>query len=186
MSSQLPRQTKTNMLNAMRLTKQYYTISPHQTTTRRRTAHSSPSCVISFLYIKPQLPRVHPVKSAGCIISCLYIKPQLHVVCQRREDVVLYRFSTSNHNQVFRTMLTERLYHIVSLHQTTTGLQPHGESRGCIISFLYIKPQHTSYTMLSDLSCIISFLYIKPQLHPIFRPNCSVVLYRFSTSNHNS
>ena len=37
----------------------------------------------------------------------------------------------------------------------------------CIISFLYIKPQHYNGTELSDCSCIISFLYIKPQHIPL-------------------
>ena len=33
------------------------------------------------------------------------------------------------------------LYYIVSLHQTTTYLRPFVLNAGCIISFLYIKPQ---------------------------------------------
>ena len=55
----------------------------------------------------------------------------------------------------------------------------------CIISFLYIKPQLGNRTSELAISCIISFLYIKPQLNDLLVDHCFVVLYRFSTSNHN-
>ena len=56
-------------------------------------------CIISFLYIKPQPnPAVSDVGN-GCIISFLYIKPQLTAYDGLFAPVVLYRFSTSNHNR---------------------------------------------------------------------------------------
>ena len=101
-------------------------------------------------------------------------------------DVVLYRFSTSNHNHRAHSPHTLKLYYIVSLHQTTThqGLRRQAQSLyyivslhqtttdygmtrrdlSCIISFLYIKPQLFERHPLVSLGCIISFLYIKPQL----------------------
>ena len=109
-------------------------------------------------------------------IKCLagfYVKPQ---------HITLYRFSTSNHNLLKSLKDLRKLYYIVSLHQTTTARIVHGPRAGCIISFLYIKPQpnsgdswevpvvlyrfstsnhNHSCTPLS--CCIISFLYIKPQ-----------------------
>ena len=39
-------------------------------------ASYAPSCIISFLYIKPQLKKVVSELQNGCIISFLYIKPQ--------------------------------------------------------------------------------------------------------------
>ena len=98
-----------------------------------------------------------------CIISLLYIKPQHHKVVHHFQCVVLYRFSTSNHNLRGAVELTQRLYYIVSLHQITTY----------------------HILTLCGLSCIISFLYIKPQLGRRSAKYLSVVLYRFSTSNHN-
>ena len=100
-----------------------------------------------------------------------------------------------------------KLYYIVSLHQTTTTRIPRARRAGCIISFLYIKPQPTavSYQVVRcciisflyikpqlderdswlAVSCIISFLYIKPQPPRYWMSQKFVVLYRFSTSNHN-
>ena len=143
--------------------------------------------------------------------------------------VVLYRFSTSNHNRERARVRHSRLYYIVSLHQTTTVLSARltpgwlyyivslhqtttcqsnwYNNSCCIISFLYIKPQRCCPYLSVQVRCIISFLYIKPQLdklifrlthrciisflyikpQPNFLPIVSfpVVLYRFSTSNHN-
>ena len=121
--------------------------------------------------------------------------------------VVLYRFSTSNHNFFFDNEIILRLYYIVSLHQTTTPIELTRPLSGCIISFLYIKPQHwpcciwfiksciISFLYIKPqpvaqmgqkpFSCIISFLYIKPQLQNVPIWQRLVVLYRFSTSNHN-
>ena len=56
---------------------------------------------------------------------------------------------------------------------------------GCIISFLYIKPQPITQLEEPIKSCIISFLYIKPQQAETPTAITTVVLYRFSTSNHN-
>ena len=77
------------------------------------------------------------------------------------------------------------LYYIVSLHQTTTSASNDMNVIGCIISFLYTKPQLLAQYLLPIRSCNISFLYIKPQRKAVQRHAESVVLYRFSTSNHN-
>ncbi len=102
-----------------------------------------------------------------------------------KATVVLYRFSTSNHNSSCVLSVMHLLYYIVSLHQTTTSFKVFRTISGCIISFLYIKPQPNTAYYVAEYGCIISFLYIKPQLTraALFRLN--VVLYRFSTSNHN-
>ena len=120
----------------------YYIVSLHQTTTVCSEIAIIRSCIISFLYIKPQLICICGVKRIGCIISFLYIKPQL-------------------------------------------GLNVHVTIVGCIISFLYIKPQPMLYMVFNSFSCIISFLYIKPQRTRGLTCQRLVVLYRFSTSNHN-
>ena len=83
--------------------------------------------------------------------------------CSRRV-VVLYRFSTSNHNLRSAFISLSLLYYIVSLHQTTTVRLETDIVKGCIISFLYIKPQQGYVNRVVQWRCIISFLYIKPQL----------------------
>ena len=77
-------------------------------------------CIISFLYIKPQQGWRTSAGNACCIISFLYIKPQLQQLRLTLGAVVLYRFSTSNHNYGIDGLDVLQLYYIVSLHQTTT------------------------------------------------------------------
>ena len=143
--------------------KLYYIVSLHQTTTISMIMFQILRCIISFLYIKPQLVTDSNENVLSCIISFLYIKPQpLYVlitscVCciisflyikpqlwryqSVLHKVVLYRFSTSNHNARHWRKSRRRLYYIVSLHQTTTGCLLGLLLSCCIISFLYIKPQ---------------------------------------------
>ena len=98
----------------------YYIVSLHQTTTGCRLGLLLSCCIISFLYIKPQ-PFIPCVTSTSCcIISFLYIKPQPPAVKLLVRAVVLYRFSTSNHNFHHNKRKIFALYYIVSLHQTTT------------------------------------------------------------------
>ena len=121
-------------------------------------------CIKSFLHIKPQHRGVHFHAVRGCIILFLYIKPQLFNASPNGEKVVLYRFSTSNHNSnsLFTSII--RLYYIVSLHQTTTRPSPLSTSR----TLYYIVSLHQTTTWGGRL-----------------RSGRKVVLYRFSTSNHN-
>ncbi len=144
------------------------------------------SCIISFLYIKPQLVMLNIRPTIGCIISFLYIKPQHRADIGVLHGVVLYRFSTSNHNATSGLKLSVRLYYIVSLHQTTTvrGVSSsvlelyyivslHQTTTVPILSLwhfvlYYIVSLHQTTTpqclFCLLLCCIISFLYIKPQL----------------------
>ena len=186
----------------------YYIVSLHQTTTACIFIPALNSCIISFLYIKPQLLfkfycmfvcciisflYIKPQQSSsygiagdGCIISFLYIKPQLNCHCSLFRWVVLYRFSTSNHNR-WRATTTPTT---VVLYRFSTSNHNQREMWEKQVALYYIVSLHQTTTMgcfnRSLLSCIISFLYIKPQL---ITPNLipiKVVLYRFSTSNHNA
>ena len=146
-------------------------------------------------------------RGESCIISFLYIKPQLTRCLRIFLCVVLYRFSTSNHNlpsigacirllyyivslHQTTTIITQRsprplLYYIVSLHQTTTTITISEK----YIALYYIVSLHQTTTWIGSkklyFGCIISFLYIKPQRSRLFSVFFRVVLYRFSTSNHN-
>ena len=84
-----------------------------------------------------------------------------------------------------QAMNANTLYYIVSLHQTTTNITAFKN----LTSLYYIVSLHQTTTIgtlsLQINSCIISFLYIKPQQSITYLWNAAVVLYRFSTSNHN-
>ena len=56
----------------------------------------------------------------------------------------------------------------------------------CLISSFYIKPQHFHVLFYFDNDCLISSFYIKPQPVIVQQSRNVIVLYRLSTSNHNS
>ena len=98
----------------------YYIVSLHQTTTN--SASLAPLSLVVLYRFSTSNHNCRAVE-----VRCL--------------RVVLYRFSTSNHNRTGRAILGWGLYYIVSLHQTTTVMEIIAVVVGCIISFLYIKPQ---------------------------------------------
>ena len=84
--------------------------------------HELNSCLISLFYIKPQLADKTDVRPDSCLISLFYIKPQLLSNIVTCTPVVLYRYSTSNHNNVLIIYSLLQLSYIVILHQTTTAV----------------------------------------------------------------
>ena len=147
----------------------YYIVSLHQTTTGRVYGILTASCIISFLYIKPQPDYRSSSFMKSCIISFLYIKPQPYVhlfigAFQLYYIVSLHQTTTQAISHFSMLML----YYIVSLHQTTTVSLINEQIVGCIISFLYIKPQLAALVNAVEVCCIISFLYIKPQPEVVF------------------
>ena len=166
-----------------------------------------------------------------CLISLFYIKPQRSARSQKLHIVVLYLFSTSNHNNKFSSVVavtvvlylfstsnhnfTEAslwspsvvLYLFSTSNHNLAPLRPslrHGclislfyikpqltccnnrKSVSCLISLFYIKPQPTYFSSIKKESCLISLFYIKPQHTDELQEEGTVVLYLFSTSNHNS
>ena len=81
---------------------------------------SGSGCLISLFYIKPQLYKRWYRTPLGCLISLFYIKPQLQQHLQKNQIVVLYLFSTSNHNLQHLPSVGASLSYISFLHQTTT------------------------------------------------------------------
>ena len=55
----------------------------------------------------------------------------------------------------------------------------------CLISLFYIKPQPGESDDNTQICCLISLFYIKPQLQMMSIVPLGVVLYLYSTSNHN-
>ena len=123
--------------------------------------------------------------SIGCILSKFYIKPQLPQKRRKRNGVVSYRNSTSNHNWKSFIVCNLVLYLIEILHQTTTaGGAGRTRKRLYLIEILH---QTTTLGLIwtTTKSCILSKFYIKPQLPQKRRKRNGVVSYRNSTSNHN-
>ena len=149
---------------------------------RFSTSNHNSSSYISFLYIKPQQEKIKSALGLSCIISFLYIKPQLPSKWPIRIRVVLYRFSTSNHNQVGLNQSQIQLYYIVSLHQTTTtdvfsqstwslyyivSLHQTTTARGLtgkLTGLYYIVSLHQTTTVPDGL-CLLLMLYYIVSLH---------------------
>ena len=130
------------MVNILLLILLSYTFFLHQTTTTLTQCNSESDCLIPFFYIKPQL-----------------LCGALQLI-----GIVLYLFSTSNHNLCFAVWQSLKLSYTFFLHQTTTWSFVPTNPCYCLIPFFYIKPQHClRYASLAG-HCLIPFFYIKPQL----------------------
>ena len=99
--------------------------------------------------------------------------------------VVLYLYSTSNHNNFFSMNFFSWLFYTSILHQTTTECHFQFLDRGCFIPLFYIKPQRPIVALLRVSCCFIPLFYIKPQHEKRSYELSAVVLYLYSTSNHN-
>ena len=93
----------------------------HQTTTKRSRTRDRSRCILSKFYIKPQRLCRCSSWPSGCILSKFYIKPQHLSIAGGSRNVVSYRNSTSNHNELLRFVVHFVLYLIEILHQTTTS-----------------------------------------------------------------
>ena len=143
------------------------------------------NCLISLFYIKPQPCALSSFRSKNCLISLFYIKPQLTWFNLNIQFIVLYLFSTSNHNLKRKIAALSELSYISFLHQTTTGCHTSG-SRGRLSYISFLHQTTTGWLSQSrSRNCLISLFYIKPQ--PLLRARYTrcIVLYLFSTSNHN-
>ena len=143
------------------------------------------NCLISLFYIKPQHAAETPAEAENCLISLFYIKPQRPDRVRFPLPIVLYLYSTSNHNLAVSWTPRKPLSYISILHQTTTTSWALVRGLHCLISLFYIKPQRASCTTLRALYCLISLFYIKPQRVDEVPVHVEIVLYLYSTSNHN-
>ena len=178
-------QTTTCLHNSISVFLLSYIVILHQTTT--------PCVIYFFVVMLSYIVILHQTTTffillwilLCCHISLFYIKPQRHRDTAIPARVVIYRYSTSNHNRrmVMRRLIS--LSYIVILHQTTTYPRTASTLLCCHISLFYIKPQLDIFFDIFSSCCHISLFYIKPQLS--LDPDCQlhVVIYRYSTSNHN-
>ena len=102
----------------------------------------------------------------SCILSKFYIKPQLPQKRRKRNGVVSYRNSTSNHNWKSFIVCNLVLYLIEILHQTTTaGGAGRTRKRLYLIEILH-QTTTSLFCYTNTYCCILSKFYIKPQLCP--------------------
>ena len=119
-------QTTTRILTALQVSLLSYIYFLHQTTTFPHTLYIDTYCLIFLFYIKPQRCSLSQGRWRNCLISLFYIKPQLLSGCTTTKYIVLYLFSTSNHNQIYlqHTRLIIVLYLFsTSNHNVTPSLR---------------------------------------------------------------
>ena len=140
-----------------------YTFILHQTTTAALVFLKHEDCLIPLFYIKPQPQSVHPYT----LPIVLYLYSTSNHNCARRlstrRQIVLYLYSTSNHNINGACEFLAQLSYTFILHQTTTSMLKNSGRLNCLIPLFYIKPQRPGFSCSSE----------------------SIVLYLYSTSNHN-
>ena len=134
-------QTTTHVLAVIHPAQLSYISFLHQTTTVVVLCAVLLDCLISLFYIKPQLScsnsRCHP------IVLYLFSTPNHNSLTRTPCGlaIVLYLFSTSNHNTRLPFSVPTTLSYISFLHQTTTHCKVHSNWYNCLISLFYIKPQ---------------------------------------------
>ena len=180
-------------------------IKPQRNFPRRRYGRR---CILSKFYIKPQPQRPVVRGLHRCILSKFYIKPQPRANHIMKRMVVSYRNSTSNHNLLFLSDVTNIVvsyrnstsnhnfcvshasrYTVVSYRNSTSN-HNNGLINGFLGQLYLIEILHQTTTpgwlKASPNCCILSKFYIKPQRQFRRFGHLFVVSYRNSTSNHNS
>ena len=157
----------------------------HQTTTLKWYLPPPRSCVIFLFHIKPQLSLVDRCPYLVVLYFYSTSNHNFYLHLQRAHDVVLYSYSTSNHNYVQRQKYEKMLCYILILHQTTTS--PFVVKKSCLLCYISILHQTTTTSIDEAMTqgCVIFLFYIKPQHKRIRYVVKYVVLYFYSTSNHN-
>ena len=143
-------------------------------------------CLIPLFYIKPQLNRQANVSMLNCLIPLFYIKPQPLFGKGSFLFIVLYLYSTSNHN----SFCNLEHHTLIVLYLYSTSNHNYKEVVGMFteLSYTFILHQTTTRSVRSVFSChcLIPLFYIKPQPPVQSLSTKTIVLYLYSTSNHNN
>ena len=160
----------------------------YSTSNHNHTGPTPSGSALSYIVILHQTTTDEQLGLEDAVVIYRYSTSNhnLCVLAQKVELVVIYRYSTSNHNAWLQLPNIASLSYIVILHQTTTFSLEIKIIFGCHISLFYIKPQLSSYADIVRLGCHISLFYIKPQPTADSSGGRHVVIYRYSTSNHNT
>ena len=157
-------QTTTRRPKRLRNFRLCYISILHQTTTASFYRSFSPKlCYISILHQTTTF-LLGSVCRSCCVIFLFYIKPQpLPSPAQTIPSCVIF------------------LFYIKPQPSSLGNL----EFLGCVIFLFYIKPQRVAHPLAVAPCCVIFLFYIKPQQGSRRVVSCQVVLYFYSTSNHN-
>ena len=149
-------QTTTQVDESLRGALLYYIVSLHQTTTHCEPDYKGDGLYYIVSLHQTTTANVVQAKRCRCIISFLYIKPQPPYFDIFSLFVVLYRFSTSNHNQQQLVNLRAELYYIVSLHQTTTT--SHTFLNSLLLYYIVSLHQTTTNSMPYRPLCMLYYI----------------------------
>ena len=120
-------------------------------------------CYILILHQTTTI-RTHSLGLTSCVIFLFYIKPQLSNFSPEIDECcVIFLFYIKP--QLVRDLAISML--------------------GCVIFLFYIKPQRADIHDIVNACCVIFLFYIKPQPMTLEAVVYRVVLYFYSTSNHN-
>ena len=126
-----------------------------------------PSSVTPFFYIKPQRGDKTTIQPKVVLYRFSTSNHNTPTLTQVSNYVVLYRFSTSNHNNLRSSSSNLWLYYIVSLHQTTTER----EFETIMLSLYYIVSLHQTTTP-STIRLNTTLLYYIVSLHQTTTWSC--------------
>ena len=114
-----------------------------------------------MFYIKPQPTASDLSQWHHCLISFFHIKPQLRGGMGRGFSIVLYHFSTSNHNCVGSNLAVGGLSYIFFLHQTTTSKDVTVKLN--ILSYIFFLHQTTTLWEQALLLLLLSYIFFLHQ-----------------------
>ena len=116
-------------------------------------------CYISILHQTTTAP-FFIAEHGSCVIFLFYIKPQLKLSLKFVNVVVLYFYSTSNHNCDAKSLQNIWLCYISILHQTTTfRVFRRSWVELCYISILHQTTTLRRRTVVATMLCYISILH---------------------------
>ena len=136
------------------------------TSNHNSRSHSLAKDILSYIVFLHQTTTVFclAIVAANCLISSFYIKPQLWGAKRNDSGIVLYRLSTSNHNDLCAVSEQQRIV----LYRLST-------SNHNSVVYTYITTRIVLYRLSTSNHnrCPYPWLLVP------------IVLYRLSTSNHN-
>ena len=109
----------------------------------------------------------------------------LRIVLDSCQTIVLYLYSTSNHN--WGLIRANTNFIVLYLYSTSNHNTPPHRHIGETLSYTFILHQTTTSVFARNgyLYCLIPLFYIKPQPPNYYDYKSQIVLYLYSTSNHN-
>ena len=144
-----------------------------------------PLSYICFLH-QTTTHRSQHVRIERCLISVFYIKPQHEYRAEPSRFVVLYLFSTSNHN-IKSLNISETIVVLYLFSTSNHNWQSARRTSRHVVLYLFSTSNH-NFCMYIYYLCVVVLYLFSTSNHNVKSCNLLlnlVVLYLFSTSNHN-